>query len=311
MSTSPNFYVIGTKYARLEDVLPAMILHGVISTGFAEAVDLTPILGKSHSDALAWLEKKAPDESGSAKGTLARFAGIKPGDVVALKAHSAPNGNQARLVIARYAVVTGSACCIYARSPVLGHTLGVEFLDEQEPLELNLGYGQTLHLIYDPNIISLIFGPYAEAASSAASHAAGTDNKATHTSEVLTRGAYLMQRVHNQIQNKLRHQLIRLYGEACVAQEERYVDLIVRLPSKTILIEVKSSPSPISCVREAIGQLLQYSWRLGLNGKSISYIVVGPSEPKTEDQSFFSHIASETKISLRYCTPATFSSVNA
>lgn len=285
-----------------------MILHGVISTGFAEKVDLTPIIGKSYDNALTWLEKKIPDESDTAKRTLARFAGIKPGDVVALKAHSAPIGNQARLVIARYAVVTGSACSTYARSPELGHTLGVEFLDEQEPLELNLGYGQTLHLINDPNRISLIFGPYAEAARSAASHAAGTGDKATHTSEVLARGAYLMQRAHNQIQNELRRQLIRLYGEACVAQEEQYVDLMVRLPSRTILIEVKSSPSPISCVREAIGQLLQYSWRLGLNGKRISYVVVGPSEPNTEDQSFFSHITSETKIALRYCTPTNFSS---
>ena len=306
MTASPRFYLIGTKYARSQDVLPRMVLDGVISTGFVHDLDLTPIIGKDYPAAHAWVEAKIPTESGVAKNTLARFAGIKPGDVVALKSHSAPQGSQPRLVIARYAVVAGSTKTIYAQSPALGHTLKVDFLDDQEPIELALGYGQTLHAINDQDRISLIFGQYAESARLAVSEAVQTKAKATHSTEIAARGAYLMQRAHNALQNQLHELLIAHYGHAAVKQEEDFVDLMVRLKHKTLLIEVKSSPSPVACIREALGQLLQYSWKLGLQGKAVRYVVVGPSLPGNEDMQYLAHVAAESSIPLIYCTPATF-----
>lgn len=306
MTASPRFYLIGTKYARSQDVLPQMILDGVISTGFGDDLDLSPVVGKDYDAALAWINSQIPQESGVAKNTLARFAGMKPGDVVALKAHSAPNGSQPRLVIARYAVVAGSTKAIYASSQKLGHTLKVDFLDEQQPVELALGYGQTLHAIKDEARINLIFGRYAESARIAASEAAKSTDKATHISEVAARGTYLMHRTHNALQNELRKLLIAQYGEAAVKQEEDYVDLKVQLPHKTLLFEVKSSPSPVSCIREAIGQLLHYSWKLGLSGKDVTYVIVGPSMAKQEDVAFIRHVATEAKAELIYCTPSTF-----
>ena len=93
-SAPPRFYLMGTKYGRSEDVLPQMVLDGVISTGFVRAIDLSPIVGKEYSEALDWIRVQIPQESGVAKNTLARFAAMKPGDLVALKAHSAPHGAQ-------------------------------------------------------------------------------------------------------------------------------------------------------------------------------------------------------------------------
>ena len=306
MTSSPCFYLIGTKYARSENVLPRMVLDGVISTGFVHELDLAPILGKDYQAAHAWIEAQIPHESRVAKSTLARFATIKPGDVVALKAHSAPQGSQARLVIARYAVVTGSGKAIYARSEALGQTLRVDFLDEQEPIELPLGYGQTLHAIADQHRIDLIFGQYAQSARAAPPAGAEIKSKTTHSSEVAARGAYLMKRAHNALQNQLRDVLLEQYGQAVVTQEESFVDLMVRLKSNTLLFEVKSSPSPVACIREALGQLLQYSWKLGLRGKAVRYVVVGPSLPGKEDQDYLDHVAAEANISLIYCTPSTF-----
>lgn len=306
MTPAPRFYLIGTKYARSKDVLPRMVLDGVISTGFVQELDLTPIIGTKYPTAHSWIEAHVPHESGVAKNTLARFAGMKPGDVVALKAHSAPQGSQPRLVIARYAVIAGSTNAIYAQSQELGHTLKVDFLDQQEPIELALGYGQTLHAIEDPDRIDLIFGQYAKSARLAATETVATKARATHSTEVAARGAYLMQRVHNALQNQLHELLVAQYGQPSVKQEESFVDLMVQLKHKTLLFEVKSSPSPVACIREAIGQLLQYSWRLDLHGKAVKYFVVGPSLAGKEDSEYLAHIAKESNIPLIYCTPTTF-----
>lgn len=283
-----------------------MILDGVISTGFVADLDLRPIVGKDYTTARAWIADQIPQSTGVAKNTLARFAGMKPGDLVALKSHSAPNRSKPRLVIVRYAVVAGSTKAIYASSQELGHTLKVDFLDEQQPVELALGYGQTLHAIKDEDRIDQIFGRYAESARVAASEDTKDTDKAIHISEVASRGAYLMHRTHNSLQNELRKLLVAQYGEAAVRQEEDYVDIKVRLPHKTLLFEVKSSPSPVSCIREAIGQLLHYSWKLGLSGKGVTYVVVGPSVAKQEEIAFISHVATEAKVELIYCTPSTF-----
>lgn len=152
----------------------------------------------------------------------------------------------------------------------------------------------------------MIFGHYADSAHFVAPASTNGKDKATHASEVLARGAYLMQRAHNEIQNKLRGLLIQQYGESAVTQEEQFADLIVRIPEKTLLIEVKSSPSPITCIREAMGQLLQYGWKLGLGGERVAYYVVGPSAISNQDLAFINHVVAETKMPLTYCTNATF-----
>lgn len=308
INTKPNFYIIGTKYSRSKNMLPTMLLEGVISTGFSHDFDLTPIFGENYETALAFINLKIPHEKGVARNTLARFAGIKPGDIIALKSHSAPNGKKARLVIARYAVVTGTDKAEYKKSEKLGHTIKVDFLDEQEPIELSLGYGQTLHSIKRANRIKLIFDRYSQVLSEDNSVVPINDisDKSTHTTEVPARGAYLMQRVHNEIQNEMRRELSKIYEKNCIGQEDHHVDLIVRLPHRTLLIEVKSSLSPTACIREALGQLLKYSWKLNLLGANVSYVVVGSREPSDEDKSFLRHIREETKIRFIYCTPSGF-----
>ena len=308
MNLSPKFYVIGTKYSRTDNVLPLMLSHGVISTGFAGAINLERIMGQDFRTALASIKALIPNASGVAKNTLARFAGIKPGDIIALKSHSAPNGKKARLVIARYAVVSGVDKADYKKIERLVHTIKVDFLDEQEPIELNLGYGQTLHLIKSAVRVNLIFDRYSQVLSE---HYSDTpvkalSDKSTHTSEVPARAAYVMERAHNDIQNEMRRELLKLYETNCIGQEEHHVDLIVRLPNKTLLIEVKSSLSPTWCIRESLGQLLKYSWKLNLFGGNVSYVVVGSKEPTDKDKSFLLHITKQTKICLIYCTPSSF-----
>tara|TARA_B100000530_G_C15886995_1_gene459838 strand:+ start:202 stop:1134 length:933 start_codon:yes stop_codon:yes gene_type:complete len=309
MCINPRFYLIGTKYAKSHnlDILPKLLEHGIISIGFFKDLDLNPIIGADFNQAKEWVQEKAPHRNQIAINSLARFAGIRPGDIVALKSHSAPSRHQARLVISKYAVVKGNTKSEYMRIPDLGHTMAVDFLDQREPIELPLGYGRTLHEILKIDRRIMIFGAYARYAYNEVSR--NLDKDLTSV-EVPARGGYLMQRIHNQIQNNLRKVLEDIYGPEVVTQEQNYVDIKVSLGSKTILFEVKSSPSPISCLREAVGQLLQYSWNLGLRDQGVSYVVVGPTEIYGSAFEFLKHIRKETGLNINYCTPASYVSDN-
>ena len=276
MSGEPRFFIIGTKYARAHDMLPLMLHYRVVSTGFAGDVDLGHLVGKG-SDVIRYeLDKLIPEEAPLAKSTLVRFLGMRPGDIVALKSHSAPRQSEPRLVVARYAVVSGTTHAKYRLLDDLSHSIEVDFLGDQDPVELPYGYGRTLHEVEDAERIAAIFGPFHYAARAVLATLLSLTDKTTHQSIVGARGAYIMNRVHNELQNAFRNRLVSLYGADAVAQEQGYVDLFVSLPNKLILVEVKASASPMTCVREALGQVLQYAWRLGRDTRHIEFIIVRP-----------------------------------
>jgi hypothetical protein len=283
-----------------------MVAAGVISVGFAHSTDVGDLIGATFKDALERLRELLPNERADATTTLARFVGIRPGDLIALKAHGAPRGHEARLVIARYAVVKGKNLPRYRLLPELGQSLDVDYFDEQVPIELPLGYGRTLHHIDKQARIEMIFGAYAEAAEGSVLESRRSFDKATHTTKVLSRGEYLMTRVHNELQGALHARLQSIYGSDAVRFEENNIDLSVELDDRFILIEVKASLSPISCIREALGQMLFYAWRSKSIHPTIEYVVVGPSHPSTSDLSFIQYLSKATGISLHYCTPSTY-----
>ncbi len=301
------FYLIGSKYGGEHDVLPDMLAKGVICTGFANHIDLSEIIGGDWAENRRWLQQKIPAATSTAKGTLAMFASLRPGDLVAVKAHSAPNGTKARLVICRYAVVCGEHKAQYQTDAELGHTLKVDFLDPIEPFELNLGYGRTLHKIRTAQRIAMIFGAYPPSMpeKAARNELEPTNPKATHTTLVPGRGAYLMQRVHNELQNWIYQQLERYFAQQPgqppeYKREDNGADIRISWPDKLVLIEVKSSVSPLSCVREALGQLLHYDFKLRKRGQQLALIVAGPMPASQSDQDFIGHVASMLAVPFRY-----------
>lgn len=305
----PEFYIIGTKYGRTEDVLPMMLQHQVVSTGFAANIDLSDLIGLDRKVVMPELDKRVPPGEREAKSALAKFLELKPGDVIALKAHSAPAGTQARLVIARYAVVSGDSLPSYRRIEGLGHTVSVDFLAEQEPIEFPYGYGKTIHRLTNEKHIGNIFQTYrpaAELGSTDWARGTGHSDKSTYETHVKSRGSYIMSRTHNELQNTLRKTLEAIHGIANVAQEHKFIDLMVSSEDETILIEVKSSPSPTTCIREALGQLLHYASQLPQRENSLSFVVAGPSNPGPEDLSYIEYIRKATRLSLSYCTPSTY-----
>jgi len=112
---------------------------------------------------------------------------------------------------------------------------------------------------------------------------------------------------HRKMQAKLCLKLKQKYPDALsIEPEANYVDVLLRRPHATHLYEIKTSHIPALCIREAIGQLLQYSLRFERHAQSVALVVVGPS-PMThkDDQAFLEYVQELISIPLTYerCAP--------
>lgn len=109
---------------------------------------------------------------------------------------------------------------------------------------------------------------------------------------------------HNHVQTRLFEKLCEQYGSENVGAENNTgvgsrIDLVVRRGKKFALYEIKTGPSLQSCVREAIGQLLEYRHMIGHTHVS-KLIVVSPHLPEKWTESYLSTLRSEHKIPVYY-----------
>ena len=301
-SEEPNYYVIGSKYGgnsnSFKDILPSMIKNNVIAVGFNFSEDMREFLGKPQNDIVKYL--KAKNEPKESYSTLKHFLSLKPGDLIAVKLHSAPQGKRARLVIGAYAVVKGIEQPLYRHSAELGHTIEVDFIDTEINYEVPFGYGGTIHKIESVDRINAIFSHYADAASAVVET---NIPDVTDVDDVLvsSSASYISRRVHNRIQKKLLNDLRNKYGVSAVKPEINYIDILVELEDKFIIFEVKSSLSAERCIREALGQILQYGSELSkTTNKTIEYVVVGPNTIDDSAESYYKFVLENISIPLSY-----------
>lgn len=298
-----NHYIIGSKYGNqhdgFKDILPLMLDRGVIATGFNSGEDMQNCLGKTHNSIITHLrEKSEPKES---RSTLKHFLNFKPGDLVAVKIHSAPSGKQARLVIGAYAVIKGIDTPIYRHCAELGHTISVDFVETGLNYELPFGYGRTIHKIESPERIKSIFGYYANEGEKHLDTQNDIRLKNINTVLVEATAGYLSSRAHNKIQNKLIVELVEKHGSKSVGIEDDFIDVLVELDDRFILHEVKSSFSADRCIREALGQMLQYGHTLKKKSdKIIEYVVVGPSQVSHSEESYYAYVSSILNVPFYY-----------
>lgn len=111
--------------------------------------------------------------------------------------------------------------------------------------------------------------------------------------------SYIAEQTHSKIQNKLREQLIAKYGESCVACEMNYVDLTLTYNDTITLYEVKSDAYAATCIRQALGQIIQYAHRLDPN-KKVKLYIVGQYPLKENEKPYLSYIQENLKIDLDY-----------
>lgn len=299
-----NYYIIGSKYGKqsegFRDIFPSMLEKGVVATGFNWDEDLTHLIGKSHGYIINALKSKS--ESQKSYSTLKHFLNLKPGDLIAIKIHSAPSGKQARLVIGAYAVVKGLGNPIYKHCKELGHTIEVDFIETDLAYELPFGYGRTIHKIEDSKRIKPIFGYYSDCQIDLNNQYVELILKKTTDVSVKSSSGYILSRAHDKIQNSLAISLKNKYGDnAKIKMESSYIDVLVELEDKFILYEVKSSLCPQRCIREALGQIIQYGHSLKQkSNKSIEYVIVGPTKVDDSACSYYRYIKNIITEPLSY-----------
>lgn len=106
--------------------------------------------------------------------------------------------------------------------------------------------------------------------------------------------------VHNQIQEQLFQQLVKINGKDNVSCEQdtgfgTKVDVAVRSSGSYTFYELKTANTSKQCIREALAQLMEYAYYLG-ESRASRLIVVGPVELSKESKKYLESL--RTKFSL-------------
>ena len=109
---------------------------------------------------------------------------------------------------------------------------------------------------------------------------------------------------HNDLQEKLYTKLVANYGKKNVGTNHHLpyggeVDVILKTQEGYWFYEIKTSPSPLQCIREAIGQLLEYSFRPeGQEAKRL--IVVGEGKIDAEGETYIQLLRERFGLPISY-----------
>jgi len=115
---------------------------------------------------------------------------------------------------------------------------------------------------------------------------------------------------HNDLQEQLYNELAAEYGENSVGTECKsnaggYIDLIVRLRNESGEVvhvefyEIKTAATAKECIRQAVGQMLEYSYYDSGTGAD-ELIIVGEPEPTAQDEAYLARLREQLSIPLSY-----------
>lgn len=109
---------------------------------------------------------------------------------------------------------------------------------------------------------------------------------------------------HNLLQKELFGNLSEQFGADSVEAEVPSssggkIDLVVEEGPRRIVYEIKAGRSPKSCIRDAIGQLLEYSLWPGAT-RPVKMIVVGEQEINSEAERYLKKLNAHFSLSVEY-----------
>lgn len=104
---------------------------------------------------------------------------------------------------------------------------------------------------------------------------------------------------HRRLQVKLHRWLCQKYGRQAVGIEIADVDLRVTLPEGTTFYEIKMATTAKKCIREALGQLLEYAV-YPTAAKASKWVVVGDPAPTPEDIAYLTHLRTVYNMPICY-----------
>jgi hypothetical protein len=109
---------------------------------------------------------------------------------------------------------------------------------------------------------------------------------------------------HNRLQRALRHRLQKKYGAEnvkweCPSGNGTSIDLVVHQKTEFWFYEIKTAISPRACIREAVGQLLEYSFWPG-SQEAARLIVVGESPLDEKARAYLQTLVTRLSLAIDY-----------
>lgn len=315
-----NYYIIGSKYGDGEgnDVIPKVddfLRNNCVAIGFLDRLDFSPYIGadKNKIDEFVidnWKEKKPA--RGKIQSYFRLLSQIKEGDIIAVKSHGAHN----QLTIIAYAEVVKRNGSVYQHNEdELGHHIHVDFLDAGFYKKLGLTYAGTIHQLTpnkDGEKFYKVFGWYndtpvedsdvelVEVEDEAEKITEGSYNEKKETSfERSATASVKVNLVHSRIQNRFVKYLQETYPDDKPTGEKQRIDAKRETQNEIFIYEIKPFESVYTCIRDGIGQLLDYSHQQK-SKKEKRIIIVGPNEPEQRDLDFISTVKNVLQIPFSY-----------
>ena len=108
--------------------------------------------------------------------------------------------------------------------------------------------------------------------------------------------------LHVKIQNKFFEDLEKEYGKDNVATEDKRVDVVLKRGKNNYwFYEVKTYESVSYCIREAVGQLLEYKFEAEYANWNVEkIIVVGPNKASAEDEEYIEYLRETYNMPISY-----------
>jgi hypothetical protein len=321
-----NYYIIGSKYGdeNGHDVIPKIgefLKYNCVAIGFLDWLDFSQYMGadKKTVDEFVqsnWKEKKP------AWHKIQRYfyllSQLREGDIIAVKSHGAYN----QLTIIAYAEVVKRNGKIYEhKEDELGHHIYVDFLDANFYKYLGLTYAETIHQLKpnkDGDSFYKVFSWYAddqatddsvkiieveedegEDTNENGGEESTYNEKSVSSFERSQSASVKVNLVHNRIQNRFIRYLMDKYPSDINIGEKNRIDAKRETTDEVIIYEIKPFESVYACVRDGIGQLLDYSYQLKTQ-KAKRLLIVGPNKPEQHDIEFISAIKKTMKLPFGY-----------
>ncbi len=127
----------------------------------------------------------------------------------------------------------------------------------------------------------------------------GTTQRNTEPYTITAPRSYRVEQKHNIIQEALKKSLSDRYGEENIILEENYVDVRLIQPNYLGFYEVKSSSYASDCIKEALGQVLFYSFQ-DQDDRTKKIFVVGQYPANKQDLSYIRYIKEIINVDFEY-----------
>lgn len=108
---------------------------------------------------------------------------------------------------------------------------------------------------------------------------------------------------HRKMQARLLEILQLQYGRERVWIEVNGIDAMVVTDTETRLYEIKTDQSPLTVIRQALGQILEYAYHpQRKHAGTLSLTIVGPQPLDTEAKTYLKHLTQNFGLPLNYQT---------